>query len=365
MRRFDLRRRPAPARGVLARTVLARAVLVGALLTSAALAPGAAWAQQRAAGLRVTCFPDRPVVHPGESLTLRALAAAPGSQVPVPVVWRVSAGAVQGADPAIWSFGEDALGSEQTRSVTATVQAGSDAGNATACKVQVTLAAAPPASSPPAPGAGNADPVRSGRLGARWLLVQGARVPSGYGLVSHLLLARPPATDEERERTLRAIAAWLLQLSRSEELERFRPPSQINLTVLAVRERVELPEPIDDETAALEGARRLLAVYDFARARHLLDVLGQDARAAGPYLVAQPAGSVPATLAFDMSRAAPQLVVDWVAAFCALAAQERSWKQITLEKLALEARNFLAVAARDAPEVLKDMGEWVYLSDRR
>lgn len=331
--------------------------LVGTALAGLA---AAAPANEPAPG--ITCFPDRSVARPGETMVLRAFVTPPRVPAPAaaaPLAWRVSAGTVKGTDPAFWTLGADALRGDRLRETTATVTAGTYAGAPPPCRLRVTLAAPPPVSAPSGTGS---NPDRGGRLSARALLLQDQDVPAGYGLVSYLLLATPPQSAAERERALEAIGAWLRQLPRREELEHFRPPSQINLTVLPVRQAVNLPEPSADERIASQAAQRLLEVYDFARAQHLLDTFGQDVRAAGAYLVAQPAGSAETTLAFDMSRAAPRLVGDWVAAYCALAAQERSWGQVTLRKLSLHARNFLAVAARDAPEVVEEMGQWVKLS---
>ncbi|MBK5124338.1 hypothetical protein IQ288_31360 [Burkholderia sp. R-69980] len=64
-------------------------------------------------------------------------------------------------------------------------------------------------------------------------------------------------------------------------------------------------------------------------------------------------------LSFDMSHVMPQLVWDWVRAFCALTAQEHSWTDITLTKLALDTRNIIAVGARATPEVVSGLEQWI------
>jgi hypothetical protein len=60
-----------------------------------------------------------------------------------------------------------------------------------------------------------------------------------------------------------------------------------------------------------------------------------------------------------MSRVTPKLVWDWVRAFCSLAAQERSWSEIELKRLALNIRNIIAVAAKTTPEVLGALQQWI------
>ena len=64
-------------------------------------------------------------------------------------------------------------------------------------------------------------------------------------------------------------------------------------------------------------------------------------------------------LFLDMSRVTPKLVWDWVRAFCSLAAQERSWSEIELKRLALNIRNIIAVAAKTTPEVLGALQQWI------
>ncbi len=64
-------------------------------------------------------------------------------------------------------------------------------------------------------------------------------------------------------------------------------------------------------------------------------------------------------LLFDMSRVEPFLVPDWLRTFTALTTQESSWSEITLSKLALNTRNALAVMARDTPEVVAGLTEWI------
>jgi len=96
----------------------------------------------------------------------------------------------------------------------------------------------------------------------------------------------------------------------------------------------------------------VLAAYDYARASALLADLGKQMVQSGPFLVStRPTVSDPGALFlfFDLSRVTPKLVWDWVREFCSLAAQERSWSEIELKRLALNVRNILAVAAKGYP----------------
>ena len=56
-----------------------------------------------------------------------------------------------------------------------------------------------------------------------------------------------------------------------------------------------------------------------------------------------------------MSHVAPKLIWDWMRAFCWLAAQERSWSEVALEKLALNTRNAIEVAAKHTGGVISGL----------
>jgi hypothetical protein len=203
---------------------------------------------------------------------------------------------------------------------------------------------------------------RSARLSGRALLLPSSSEPKGYGLYSYLLFDTPPKDDLERERYLKSLESYLLVLQPIEELERYRRRSELNITLIPVRRNVELPDDLSSPRQASQAAEQVLAAYDYARASALLADLGKQMVQSGPFLVSlRPTVSSPGTLFlfFDMSRVTPKLVWDWVRAFCSLAAQERSWSEIELTRLALNIRNILAVAAKTTPEVLGALQQWI------
>jgi hypothetical protein len=313
--------------------------------------------------LAVVCLPERPVAHPGESVVVRAwVVDASGKALTQPPrwIWSASIGTVEGTDAAIWALSKSVLGSKGALRATAKVVVQDQALGQGECELQLLV------SKPSVADATGAD--RSARLSGRALLLPTSSEPKGYGLYSYLLFDTPPKDDLERERYLKSLESYLLVLQPIAELERYRRRSELNITLIPVKRNVELPDDLSSPKQAFQAAEQVLAAYDYARASVLLANLGKQAVSSGPFLVSmRPAVSNPGTLFlfFDMSRVTPKLVWDWVRAFCSLAAQERSWSEIELKRLALNIRNILAVAAKTTPEVLGALQQWIQVVKAR
>lgn len=305
--------------------------------------------------LVIVCIPERPVAHPGESVVVRAwVVDVSGKALTQPPrwIWSASIGTVAGTDAAIWALGNPVLGSKGALRATAKVVVQDQVLGQGECELQLLV------SKPSV--AGEAD--RSARLSGRALLLPTSSEPKGYGLYSYLLFDTPPKDDLERERYLKSLESYLLLLQPIAELERHRRRSELNITLIPVKRNVELPDDLSSPKQASQAAEQVLAAYDYARASALLANLGKQAVSSGPFLVSvRPTLSNPGTLFlfFDMSRVTPKLVWDWVRAFCSLAAQERSWSEIEIKRLALNIRNILAVAAKTTPEVLGALQHWI------
>ena len=171
-----------------------------------------------------------------------------------------------------------------------------------------------------------------------------------------------------RPRYLKALESYLLVLQPMEELERHRRRSALNITLIPVKSIPELPTDLNDLKRAAQAAEHVLAAYDYARAKVLFEDLGQRAIRSGPYLISRlpaTAGSESIRLILNMSHVSPMLVWDWMRAFCALSAQERSWNTTAVTKLGLNTRNVIAVAANDTPEVLAALQTWVQVVHTR
>jgi len=189
-------------------------------------------------------------------------------------------------------------------------------------------------------------------------------------LYSYLLFKTPPKSDEDRDRAIQTLQALLLVVQPVEAVERYRTRRELNLTLVPVMGTFEVPASVTDPIGAAAVAKQILDQYDYGRAQDLLLRLGINDAEGGPYLVSS---AVPATktdrasgtqIVFDMRRAVPKLAWDWVTAFMRLAAQERSWSAEAMAKLALNMRNVLAVAARETPEVLVALTDWVRVVKR-
>src|SRR5262245_18806506 len=139
------------------------------------------------ASLQIVCAPDRPFVHTGDSVTLRAwvtdTAGNPAMQS-VQFAWSASTGTIAGGEVATWSVGRAAEGSGSVMKATAQVIARHEALGQAACELLVYVAK--PIVAPPGPD------QRSGRLSAREFLLTNHDEPNGYGLYSYLLFATPP-----------------------------------------------------------------------------------------------------------------------------------------------------------------------------
>jgi hypothetical protein len=184
-----------------------------------------------------------------------------------------------------------------------------------------------------------------GLLTGRAFLLPGQSEPQGYGLYSYLLFDAPPRNQEERALHLKALEAYVLLLPLMSELERHKRQSQLNVTFVPVTNEVAMPDDLTTPEQATRLAEQLLARYDYVQARVVLDSVGKETRRSGPYFVSRIPGESTARLFVDMSHVVPDLAWDWTRAYCWLAAQERSWSDVTLQKLELNTRNAFALAA--------------------
>ena len=325
--------------------------LLGAALLAASA--GVAVADPEAP-LQLACMPDRPLAHPGDTVTVRAWVgdgAGRAATAPPRLSWRTDSGDITGdGDSGQWTLPSAPL--VPGNSVTARANVAARFGNQALveCAVQVLIVA------PPRP-----DDTRGGPPFGRAFLLPQTAEPAGYGLLSYLLLPAPAQDDDERQRQLKAIEAVLRAMPPIEELRQYLRPGQLNLTLLPVKRRPALPEELTPANLP-QAAQQVLDAYDHARAQVLLAEVDGQALRSGPYLASRtPAGAGQARwrLFFDMSHVAPRLVGDWVGAFSALAAQERSWTDETLLRLALNTRNVIALAAHATPDALSNLKQWV------
>ena len=307
------------------------------------------------AATEVVCAAASPVIYSGEAVALEAwVTDENGGRLPgnPTLRWSATAGRISGAARAEWT-----IGSVEARTpARATVQVDTGDKGFKSCDVAVLAL-------PPRQQASVETPVRrSQRLTGRVFLLPGRQEPREYGLRSYLLFLTPPKSASEEERQVRAIEAYLRVLVPAEDLlaQNVRA-SEINLTMLPLERAVELPPDLSNASAAQDAAARIAKNYQYTMAQALTRELETDLSGGGPYLLSRGGADGRATLVIDMSGVDASLIWDWMKWFCWLTAQERSWSEITLRKLALTLRNVLAVTASTTPLVVKSMADWVYL----
>src|SRR5262249_26426783 len=259
---------------------------------------------------------------------------------------------------ATWSIGQATETSGSGTRATATVVVKNELARRGTCTLLVYVAR-------PAQSITEGPIISRGLDKGRAFLLPGNDAPDGYGLYSYLLFDTPPKNEQERERFLKAIESYFLILQPLQEMERYRRRSEINIVLLPLKQSVDLPPNLSDPEVAAAAAPRVLAMYDYGRAQHLLSAFGKAAIPTGPFLISttntHPAQNQP-RLFFDMSHVVPKLVWDWVKTFCLLAAQERTWTDVTLKKLALNIRNVLAVASSETPAVVSPLKDLITVS---
>ncbi|REG45545.1 hypothetical protein B0G80_9153 [Paraburkholderia sp. BL6669N2] len=315
-----------------------------------------------AASLRSVCLPDQPVVQAGKSVTLRVWATdADGAVItrPIRLTWAASIGRIVGDQIATWSFESGADGSAEVIKAHAVVTIDDEMLGRAVCDLSVYLS-----KSNNSLGLSGAN--RSPMLSDRAFLLHSSDPPRGYGLYSYLLFYAPPGSDEERQRYLSAIEAYLLILQPLEEMERYRRRSELDIILLPLKSNVEIPADLSNQDQLTHMAERVLAAYDYARAKVLLFEFGKASSTTGPYLVSKIAdegnsSAAGSLLSFDMSHVVPKLVHNWVRTFCSLTAQEHSWSDVVLAKIALDTRNVIAVGANETPQIVTSLKNWIQL----
>jgi hypothetical protein len=309
----------------------------------------------------VACSADRVAVTPGASVVLRAWAnpaAEPDRGRAIRYDWDVRVGHLDGRGPEVrWTLTDVRSG----RYAAAVRLHDGRVALTEECIVRVVVApeAATRDPTPPAPGAATPMPpppsARGRETGGAFLRPDDAEAP-GYGLYSYLLFGAPPGNGA-RERYRSALEAYVGLIPDIAALERYVPHAELNVAYIPVRTAL-------DRTGHPE---RVLAEYDYARARSLLRLFPGGNRE-GPYIVSslkplggagQPTGAPTPYLFQDLSKVPPHLVASWVKEFLSQAAQERFWEDRSTERFALRLRVTVGVLAAALPEVKKALDTWI------
>jgi hypothetical protein len=337
---------------------------LAAMLTQPLLVSAPAEVSKDAANtMEVICLTEQPAIVEGESATLKAWASTPDGQPVTQRItfqWTVEDGRIttQAAE-ARWDLSSVKVEPREGRKkLTATVRATAPGMVKVGCTVEVFIGRKETV----IPDRGTIQ--REKLFSAKRFLLPGESEEPGYGLYSYLLLSAPPMDTEANARYVKTIEAYLLLLQNIDEfLRKHVRPSRLNATYIPLK---EMPKPVRETPepgkSNAEWAANILAVYDYTAAKILLGNLDKSARK-GPYLVAvlKPLSEMntPACLFDDFTGVVPELVSEQVEFFTFLAAQERSWSEEALERLAHKLRNLVAVGGKVAPDTLKGLARMI------
>lgn len=301
-----------------------------------------------ATDLELICLTEQPAIVEGESATLKAwVSTLDGRSVTTPIKfeWEVNAGRIRSQAAATqWDLSTEKV--EEVRDVTATVKVRQFSGSELRCEVKVFIGKKEATIRDR--GTLRDDNLLSAR---RFLLPNDIEEP-GYGLYSYLLFSAPPKDTEERARYLKTIEAYLRVLQDDVRLRRHVLRIKLNATYLPIE---KLPAPGKSDA---ERAVNILAVYDYANAQRLLRKVEQ-AHQQGPYLlsVRKPMSeAVESTyLWVDLTGVVPELASQWMQDFVHLAAQQRSWSEVSLNRLRRNIRNLIGVGGKATLDVMKGL----------
>src|SRR5215472_9320075 len=338
---------------------------VGLWLVVAVLAPKTARAQNdsRNTAMEILCLTDRPAIDQGASTRLQAWAATPDGQPiaqPIALQWQVTAGVVQGTGSDVqWNLsGVKIESGEFHKKATATVKATATGLEESGCVVEVFVGKKEDRSP--------LLPDRSGGLrSARRYLLPNQKEDTGFGLYSYLLFPTRPQTEEQKARYLKTLESCLLVMESVEDhIQIHRPPSELNITHIPVKEIPKYSQ------VSAEWAANTLDVYDYATAQKLLDKLDKSYQQ-GPYLISvgkkplsDMATPVQAHVLQDFTGKVPELASNVVELFTYRAAQQRTWSDESLRSFVLNMRNLIAVAGKVTPDVASAVIKLVQLQQQ-
>jgi hypothetical protein len=197
---------------------------------------------------------------------------------------------------------------------------------------------------PPPPPKTAARPPTAGdhSTSGRSFLVGNDVEESGYGLYSYLLFSSAPANDDEKQRDLAVIQAFVGLLSDVSDLQSSGlTKSDINVTYLLVVETPHEKIPAPDW---------VLSHYDFARAKVLLHLFHHDVLG-GPYVAScltplSQGGAAPEHhLWQDMTHVPAAVAASWEKEFERRATRQDFWAPDTRNQSLLGLRDFISTAA--------------------
>ncbi len=295
---------------------------------------------------RWVCRPSKLVLSPTDTVAVTVYPVQETvSGTPPNFTWTVSGGSIDHGYPsAQWSFDGQSPGP-----YTATIRIEDPAFGVTHCTVDVYV----DEDAPPTDISRSSLPRETGSD----LLQSDTREKRGYGLYTYLLLAARPG-DQNQEKYERFIKAFLDLVPEISRLERYIPPSQLNVAYLPVTKLP--PEALVQED--LVGF--ILAHYDYARSRAILRLAPGDHRN-GPYIIS---ALSPITgrsqiekpyIDQDLTLFPAEVAENVVKEYLLQAAREEFYKRRALPRLALNMQATVHVLANAKGPIEEALKYWL------
>ncbi len=285
---------------------------------------------QLASAADVFCHADRSMVAEGDNVTIRTYANWKGAAL-ASAQFSASGGKIQRVAATLPNVTAEARWTalESRGTFDATVEVTSTNGESGSCVVRVIVV-------------GSDYGPNGTEAGRNWLRTAESE-KLGYGAYTYLLFSAPyEATLERQKQTLRAL---LRRISEMRKMQKQFDKQQLNIVCLPVK---KLPKESDDEDA-------VLALYDYPRARRLLDTIDPALRT-GPYLVTArtPLNSANKTeiIMMNLSGVPPDVIEFWAGAYFDQLAQQSLWGKPFEPSVTLRLRTLAAVIGLAVPDLI-------------
>lgn len=276
----------------------------------------------------IVCLADHGVVAEGQNVTIRTFAVFE-TAVPVRAEFSASGGVIQRVPPTQPNVTAEARwAAPQSRGTFEATVKLTSGGESASCRVRLVVV--------------GSDFGPSGTEAGRVWLRTGGREPAGFGAYTYLLFSAPAEATNGRQK--QAVEALLKRISEMSEMQKQFEKQQLSLVSLPVK---ELPKKDSNADA-------VLAIYDYPRARKLLNTIDPALRV-GPYLVTVPAPLESANSADrivqDLSSAPPDVIEFWVGSYFDQLAQQSLWGRPFEPSVTLRLRTLAAVIGLAIPDV--------------